>query len=118
MTVCYEPVTGAHVGPGTALEVGKVVHGEKLAHMGSARKELLFDLLKALPLFDHPRRLHHLHPLAERGGVEGAQALLALLREKGYQVQGAVILFSPAHEKGQGRAARGRQYRPHGRRPE
>ena len=37
--------------------------------MGSAREQLLFDLLKALPLFDHPRRLHHLHPLAERGGV-------------------------------------------------
>ena len=56
--------------------------------------------------------------IAHADNAEGAQALLALLREKGYQVQGAVILFSPAHEKGQGRAARGRQYRPHGRRPE
>ena len=32
------------------------------------------------------------------GGVDSS-VTVALLREKGYQVQGAVILFSPAHEK-------------------
>lgn len=48
-----------------ALQVGKVVHGEKLAHVRSAHEQLFLDLFEALPFLDHLRRLQHLQAFAE-----------------------------------------------------